>query len=82
MEMSSGSGTKAVGGRLAAESPQSVDACMVTALWQLKREQLATSRNLITKPPPKIFTHTDVLSFFPLAERISNNMFVYFFNKK
>lgn len=37
MEMSSGSGTKAVGGRLAAESLQSVDACMVTTLQQLKR---------------------------------------------
>lgn len=45
MEMSSGCGTKAVGGRLAAESPQAVDACLVTNLWQLNR---ATHRELIS----------------------------------
>jgi len=40
MEMSSGRGTKAVGGRLAAESRQSVDAANPVAA---EREQLATS---------------------------------------
>lgn len=51
MEMSSGRGTKAVGGRLAVENLQSVDAFAVASHWQLNGEQLARSyKHTFSKP--------------------------------